>query len=54
MLLASMYGWGFEPSVDPDAGHGDHGDGHDDGHPAPDQPGEGQAAELGAVPVPGA
>jgi cytochrome c oxidase subunit 1 len=24
LLLASVYGWGLEPSVDPDAGHGGH------------------------------
>ena len=54
MLLASLYGWGFEPSVDPDAGHGGHGDDHHDDHPTPDPDGEAQVSEVGSVSVPGA
>jgi hypothetical protein len=53
MLLASMYGWGLEPSVDPDAGHGGHDDHHDD-HPTPGPSGEAVVSEVGAAPVPGA
>jgi cytochrome c oxidase subunit 1 len=33
LLLASIYGWALEPSVDPDAGHGG---GHDHADPEPD------------------
>jgi hypothetical protein len=35
MLIGGIFGWGFEPSVDPDAGHAHHDDG---GHGAPDEP----------------
>ncbi|MCU1373439.1 MAG: putative cytochrome c oxidase subunit I/subunit [Actinomycetia bacterium] len=32
LVIGGIFGWGFEPSVDPDAGHGhDHDPGHDDG-----------------------
>jgi cytochrome c oxidase subunit 1 len=51
MLIGSWYGWSLEPSVDPDAGHGD--DHHDD-HPTPDPAGETQVSEVGAAPAPGA
>jgi cytochrome c oxidase subunit 1 len=36
LLVGGIFGWGFEPSVDPDAGHADHDDG---GHePTPEEP----------------
>ena len=54
LLLASIYGWGLEPSVDPDAGHGGDDDDHHDDHPTPDPDGQTALSELGAVPVPGA
>ncbi|MEX2659322.1 MAG: cytochrome c oxidase subunit 4, partial [Acidimicrobiales bacterium] len=55
LLLASMYGWGLEPSVDPDTGHGgDHHDDHHDDEPTPDPAGETAVSEVGAAPAPGA
>lgn len=30
-MIAGIYGWVLEPSTDPSAGHGDHGDEHHDG-----------------------
>jgi cytochrome c oxidase subunit 1 len=53
VLLAAWYGWGLEPSVDPDAGHG-HGGDHDDHQPTPGPDGQLVAAEPDAAPVPGA
>ncbi len=55
VLFGGIYGWGLEPSVDPDAGLGGHGgDEHHDDHPTPDPDGQTALSELGAVPVPGA
>ena len=54
LLFASIYGWELEPSVDPDAGHGGHGDDHHDDHPTPDGGAEAEVSELAPVPVPGA
>ncbi|MBA2624718.1 MAG: cytochrome c oxidase subunit 4, partial [Acidimicrobiia bacterium] len=34
VLLAGIYGWGLEPSVDPDTGHGE----HHGPEPTPDEP----------------
>jgi hypothetical protein len=48
VLLASWYGWGLEPSVDPDAGHG-HGGDHDDHQPTPGPDGDVAVAELSAA-----
>ncbi len=41
LLVGATYGWGLEPSVDPDAGHGH---GHDDAHDPP--AGESSPAEA--------
>jgi cytochrome c oxidase subunit 1 len=55
LMIVAMYGWGLEPSVDPDAGHGGHGDDHHDDHPTPDPTDEvSSVSEVGAAPVPGA
>jgi hypothetical protein len=37
MVIGGIFGWGFEPSVDPDAGHTPHDD--EPGHePSPPEP----------------
>ena len=35
MVIGGIYGWGLEPSVDPDAGHDDHGHDHPTHDPEP-------------------
>jgi cytochrome c oxidase subunit 1 len=43
LIVASLYGWAFEPVDDPDASHGDHG-GDDHGDPGDDPDGDVTAA----------
>ncbi|MGH9183259.1 MAG: cytochrome c oxidase subunit I [Acidimicrobiales bacterium] len=43
LLVAGVYGWGLEPSVEPGAGHGD----HDDVHPEPEPEAEPVGAGAG-------
>jgi len=45
IVLAGLYGWAMEPSVDPDAGHAHLEGGHDDPEPEPVSVGAGSGEE---------
>jgi cytochrome c oxidase subunit 1 len=51
LVIAGIYGWVLEPSTDPSAGHGDHGDEHHDGDDSDaaslDEPADTDAAASG-------
>jgi hypothetical protein len=42
-VILAGFGFGYEPSDDPEAHHGPHGDGHEDGHA---RPGDGHEEET--------
>jgi cytochrome c oxidase subunit 1 len=36
LVVGGLFGWGFEPSVDPDSGHGHDAEHHDEPSPEPE------------------
>jgi cytochrome c oxidase subunit 1 len=49
LVIAAIYGWSLEPSVDPAGGHDDHGHGHD-GDDDGDHGAEAELATVGSTP----